>query len=80
MLSILNTDFINYDPNSKIYEINPGENIIKQKLKIFFDLLEKFIDLLHRKKLSGLTLAEEKFSFFHSYYFKKTGKVLLDTS
>lgn len=80
ILSIINSDVICYDPNSEIYKISPGEMSIKQKLKIFFKLLEKLIDLIHRKKLSGIILEEERFSFFHSYYFKKTGKVLLNTS
>lgn len=76
ILSVIISDIKKHEQNSENYE-NKQYVSVKQKLKAFFKLLNKLIELL---KPDVLDLDSEVFPFFHCYYFDKSERFLLDSS
>lgn len=77
ILVAVNSHIVELKGDYEIEPITPGADQTRAKLKILFRMIDELVELLERKKVTGIVLEEEKFFCFHWYLFHKVKIFLL---
>ena len=76
----LSRELVTVDGNFILPDVYPGRQSSRDKIRLLLFLLDKLIEILHKKQRSGIILQAERYSFLHSYLNQKAGIVFLNSS
>jgi len=80
VLTVLQTQIIAANGAIEFKGIDPGNGTHEEKLTLLFSLLDQVMEMLHRKNITGILLAQEKYPFLHCFLYQNAGVVLLSTA
>jgi hypothetical protein len=80
ILSILSSHVVTLDTSIFLEDITPDKKNMHRKLEVLFTLIDRLLELLHQKDITGMIINDEKCSFIHAYLFQKAQIIFLDSS